>query len=104
MRQSVEDIRQLALLLGSSLDSTVIHEDFGQVVVRLEARELAEAQIRQLRDMASTIDGRGGNGSAAHVSFDGLSKRVYYLAPAGTDMGGFSNALKEAGIRLHAPR
>ena len=109
MRQSVEDVKRLQDILGSSLDSTVIQEDFGQVVVRLEARQLANEHQRELQRMISDVGDRGLNGASAHVKFDEVSRRVYYLAPERDEVGPLevevlSAALKEVGIRVSASR
>ena len=102
MSQSVEDVRRLAGILGTSLYATSLCEEFGQVIVRLEAREVSDSQLEALQRISSEVNSRNG-GSEASISFDALSKRVYYSLPEqrlGAEYNSFKNSLKHAGVAL----
>ncbi len=104
MRQFAEEVKRLAGILGSSLDTTVIHEDFGQVVVRLEAREVSDRQLESLQKIASAMP--KANGDSARLAFDAVSRRIYYYLPerdaAGcvVEVRSLRDALRQAGVKV----
>ncbi len=107
MKQSVDDIRRVVGILGQSLDSTVVHDDFGQVMVRLEAREVSDSQLQALQSFSDEISARPVNGSSpAQVKFDAASRRIYYSVPnhdgddAAIGLDSLRSALKQAGVKI----
>ncbi len=107
MKQCVDDVRRVAGILGPALDSTVVHEEFGQVMVRLEAREVSDSQVDELQHFARDISSRSANGSTpAQLKFDAVSKRIYYAVPdkdgdgAAIGSDAVRSALKQAGIKV----
>ncbi len=106
MRHYVDDVKRLAHVLGSSLDSTVIHEEFGQVDVRLEARDVSDTQLESLQKLAFEMNSHKLNGASPRVSFDAVSRRIFYSLPEraedGTaiEMKSFRDALKAGGVKV----
>ena len=106
MRQSVEDVKCVASILNSSLYSTVVHEEFGEIIVRMEAREVNDGQLEALQKLSGEVSSRGNNGDGAHINFDAVSRRIYYSPPLRSPDGSsielkvFRDALKDAGVRV----
>src|SRR3989338_5564812 len=107
MKQSVDDVKRVVGILGPALDSTVVHEDFGTVMVRLEAREVNDSQLQALQSFADEVSSRPVNGATpAKLQFDAVSKRIYYAVPDkegdGSAIGSdaMRSDLKQAGLHI----
>ena len=106
MRQSVEDVKRLVAIVGDTLEFATVREDFGQLVVCLEAREFNDQAVSSLKKFAEGVSTRENGSESASVDIELPSRRVYYM-PAERDEKGevvelkqFRDELKNAGIRV----
>lgn len=106
MRQSVDDVKRLVSILGEQLEFTSVREDFGQIVVCVEARMLEEKHVSSLKQFADGVTARQNGSAGATVDLELPSNRVYYMPPERGDNGepvelkSFRDELKNAGIKV----
>lgn len=106
MRQSVDDVKRLVSILGEQLEFTSVREDFGQIVVCIEARLLEEKHVSSLQKFSDSVTERQNGQSGASVDLEFSSRRVYYMPPDRGENGEqvelkqFRDELKNAGIKV----
>ncbi len=106
MDECVRDVTAAARILDAGLEGAYVREDFGQVVVCLESKYLDAGAASQLEVLKHEVEGKYARGSGAGLSFDAISRRVYYLAPSKTiggkvlDLAVFRDGLKQAGLKI----
>jgi|GEM_PF-3577496 len=107
MRQSVEDVKRLVSIVGDSLESASVREDFGQLVVCIEARQFSDIAVSSLQKFAEGVCSRKQPGvDDASVDLELPSRRVYYMPPVRNEDGKalelkqFRDELKNAGIKV----
>ena len=106
MGQSVDDVKRLVSILSEQLEFTSVREDFGQIVVCLEARLLEEKHVSSLNAFASSFSERKNGSSGASLDLELASNRVYYMPADKAENGepvelkSFRDELKNAGIKV----
>ncbi len=106
MRQSVDDVKRLVSILSEQLEFASVREDFGQIVVCLEARTLEDKHVSSLQTFSAAVTERESGHAGASIDLELPSRRVYYMpADKGEDGGPielkqFRDELKNAGIKV----
>lgn len=103
MDSCIADVKRAVGIFKGGLEKTWVREDFGQVVVGLEAKVFDSAIVDALGALKADVAGRR---DKASLRFDAASRRVFYLAPDRTadgqlvDYKVLRDGLRQAGLRV----